>query len=402
MSWTSSTEGPALAGAVGGARRCLRWWDGIDAARGLALIGLLAVSFVPADDHEIQEPAWSGLFLSGAPVALFVLLAGVGLAFNSGGRFPHRGRWLAADRMGLAVQAILLAAVGLGVGALMPDGAPADNILIYYAVSLVLAIPFLHLSATALFVCAALMWIVGPLLMQAMTEVVPAYTSSTPTSLDGVSRVAGAISQLLLTSSHPILSYMTCLLVGLGLGRMRLRDTGVQVRVLAVGAVLVICAQAASLVSYAFDGYDRLLTSNRTSMQVRVWGPEVSPTYSPWWPAILPAPTDTGWTIEAGLGVGLLVLGSLLLATRKFGAWLLPLSALGAMGLTLYTAHLVALSFQAHDDLPSLWYLLHLGVVALVARTWQRAALGPGPLEWVVSTSVETTRRAVLHRAHHR
>ncbi|MEX5305324.1 heparan-alpha-glucosaminide N-acetyltransferase domain-containing protein [Kocuria sp. CPCC 205258] len=402
MSWTSRTEGPALAGAVGGARRSSRWWDGIDAARGLALLGLLAVSFMPADDHEIQEPTWSGLLLSGAPVALFVLLAGVGLAFDSGGRFPHRGRWLAADRMGLAVQAILLAAVGLGIGALMPDGAPADNILIYYAVFLVLAIPFLHLSATALFVCAALMWIVGPLLMQAMTEVVPAYAPSAPTSLDGVSGVAGAISQLLLTSSHPILSYMTCLLIGLGLGRMRLRDTGVQVRVLAVGAVLVICAQAASMVSYAFNGYNRFLTGNRTSMEVRVWGPEVLPTDSPWWPAIIPAPTDTAWTIAAGLGVGLLVLGSLLLATRKIGAWLLPLSTLGAMGLTLYTAHLVALSFQAHYDQPSLGYLLHLVVVALAARTWHRAALGRGPLERVISTSVETTRRAVLHRVHHR
>ena len=60
------------------------------------------------------------------------------------------------------------------------------------------------------------------------------------------------------------------LLVGLGLGRMRLRDTGVQVRVLVVGALLVICAQAAFVVSNAFDGYDRLLTSNRTSMEVRV------------------------------------------------------------------------------------------------------------------------------------
>jgi hypothetical protein len=159
-------------------------------------------------------------------------------------------------------------------------------------------------------------------------------------------------------------------------------------------------------VSYAFDGYDRLLTSNRTSMdglgEALVWGPEVLPTDSPWWPALLPAPTDTAWTIAAGLGVGLLVLGSLLLATRKFGAWLLPLSALGAMGLTLYTAHLVALSFQARYDQPSLWYLLDLVVIALVARTWRRAALGPGPLERVVSTSVETTRRAVLHRAHHR
>ena len=81
---------------------------------------------------------------------------------------------------------------------------------------------------------------------------------------------------------------------------------------------------------------------------------------------------------------------------------MLPLSALGAMALTLYTAHLVALSIQAHHDQPFLWRLLHLVVAALGALTWRRAALGLGPLEWVVSTGVETTRRAVLHRVHWR
>ncbi|GAB2599285.1 hypothetical protein GCM10009696_00840 [Kocuria himachalensis] len=406
MSWTSRTEGPVLAGAVGGAGRYSRWWDGIDAARGLALIGLLAVHLLPASDQETQDLTWWHLVVSGAPVALFALLAGVGLSLDSGGRFPHRGRWLAADRVGVAVQAILIAAVGLGIGALMPENAPADNILIYYAIFLVLAIPFLHLPATALFVCAALMWIVGPLLMQAIADVVPADTFSTPTSADGVSAAAGAISQLLLTGSHPILSYMTCLLVGLGLGRMRLRDTGIQVRVLVGGAALVICAQTVSVVSDAFGGYDRLLSTGGMGGEglgeVLVGGPDVLPAATTWWPSIIPAPTDTAWTVVVGLGVGLLVLGSCLLVTDKFGAWLLPLSALGAMALSLYAAHLLVLSFQAHYDQPSLWYLLHLVVAALLARTWHRAALGPGPLERVISTSVETTRRAVLHHAHHR
>ena len=165
-------------------------------------------------------------------------------------RTPVSASWAPDRCSGSSTSATLVGITG-------PDGAPADNILIYYAVSLVLAIPFLHLSATALFVCAALMWIVGPLLMQAMTEVMPAYAPSTPTSVDGVSGAAGRISHLLFTGSHPILSYMTCLLVGLGLGRMRLRDTGVQVRVLVVGALLVICAQAAFVVSNAFDDRTR-------------------------------------------------------------------------------------------------------------------------------------------------
>ena len=36
-----------------------------------------------------------------------------------------------------------------------------------------------------------------------------------------------------------------------------------------------------------------------------------------------------------------------MLVSQQFGAWLLPLSAMGAMTLTLFTEHLVALSFQA-------------------------------------------------------
>jgi hypothetical protein len=405
MSWTSRTERPAPAGATGGALRPSRWWEGVDAARGLALIGLLSVHLLPASDQVTQDPTWSHLLLSEAPVALFALLAGVGLALGSGGRFPHRGRWLAADRVGMAVQAILIAVLGLGIGALIPGNVPADNVLIYYAVFCVLAIPFLPLSATALFVCAAVLWIVGPLLVQALAEVLPAYTS-TPTSVDGVVGSAGRISQLLLTGLHPALSYVTCLLVGLGLGRVCLRDTGIQVRVLAVGAALVICAQtASSFVSSASGGYDRLLTIGGTGGEglgeVLVGAPDVLPTATPWWPSIIPAHTDTAWGIAAGLGVGLLVLGSCLLATEKFGAWLLPLSALGAMALSLYAAHLLALSFQAHYDQPSLWYVLNLVVSALFAVTWQRA-LGRGPLEQVVSTTVTTTRRTVLRRVHRR
>ena len=69
---------------------------------------------------------------------------------------------------------------------------------------------------------------------------------------------------------------------------------------------------------------------------------------------------------------------------------------MGVMTLTLYTAHLVALSVEAHYDQPYLWYVLHLVVAALFAVAWHRA-LGQGPLERVIGLSVKGTRRAVLH-----
>lgn len=402
MSWASRTAGSALVGATGGARRPSNWLAGIDAARGLALIGLMSVHILPQQDDEIQEPTWSQLLSSEYSVALFALLTGVGLALGSGGRFPHTGRWLAADRVGVAVRALLIAVVGLGTGALMPEGAVADNILIYYGVFLVLAIPFLHLSSTALFVWAAVFWIVCPLLVQGLMEVLPAYTSSDPTFAGMVEEPAGRISQLLLAGLHPALPYLTCLLVGLGLGRVHLRDTGIQVRLVAVGAGLVFSAPIiTSFVPSAFGGSGRMLTSSGMSEDELVWGRHPLPTDTAGWLSVSTPHADPLWAIAAGLGVGLLVLGSILLVSKDFGARLLPLSAMGAMALTLYAAHLVALSFEAHDDRPYVWYVIHWVVAALFACAWRRAR-GQGPLERVVGTSVEVTRRTVLHRRHRR
>ncbi|MCM3486914.1 heparan-alpha-glucosaminide N-acetyltransferase domain-containing protein [Kocuria rosea] len=377
---------------------------GIDAARGLALIGLISLQILPEYVDATQESTWSHLFSSGDAVALFVLLAGVGLALSSGGRFPHEGRWLAADRAGVAVRAGLIAVVGLGIGATLPADVPADNLLIYYAVLLLLAIPFLHLSATALFVCAAVSWIVGPLLMQGLMDVLPAYSPSNATFANGVGEPAGTIAPLLLTGTYPAMEYLTYLLVGLGLGRVHLRDTGIQGGLLTVGAGLVIFAQTTSaFVSYASGGDDRSLITGGMGenelAEVLLRGPDSWPTDTAWWLSITTAHTNPLWEIATSLGVGLLVLGSFLLVSQQFGAWLLPLSAMGAMILTLYTAHLVALSFQAPYDQPHLWYVIHVVVAALLAVAWQRA-LGQGPLERVLSTSVETTRRTVLHRPH--
>jgi uncharacterized membrane protein len=363
---------------------------GVDAARGLALIGLMAVHVLPGRGDVTQEPTGSSLFLSGNSAALLTLLAGVGLALSCGGRFPHTGRWLAADRVGVAVRAVLIAVVGLGIGTVMPQDGPVDSLLFSYGVLLLLAIPFLHLSAAALLACAAVFWLVGPLLVQALAEVLPVHVSSR-TVADVVGEPGGTICQLLLTGAYPVLPYLVYLLVGLGVGRVHLREQAVQIRLLVVGAGLVVFAGAApSVVDSAFGGYGRLPQTGGMSQdelgEALVRGPGS-------------LPTDTSLAIAAGLGVGLLVLGACLLIGRKSGAWLSPLSAMGAMALTLYTAHLVAVSLGVGHDLPYTWVVLHLGAAAWCALAWQRA-LGQGPLERVVSTSVGTARRTVLHRPH--
>jgi uncharacterized membrane protein len=374
---------------------------GIDAARGLALIGLMAIHILPSWNEETGEASFTWRVFSGDSAALFALLAGVGLALTSGGRHPHEGKAMTADRIGLAVRAVLIALVGLWIGTLMPEDPPAYSILLYYGVFFLLAIPFLHAGPKVLFASAAVFGVVAPLLMQGLLDQLPEWSSYNPTLTTLVTEPGATASQLLLTGSYPALPYMTYLLVGMGLGRLNLRRQEVQIRLLVAGIGIAIFARATSyFLLYAFGGYRRLREASAMGeeelAEVLIWGPDSLPTSTVWWLAIATPHTNTPLAIAASLGVSLAVLGALLLIARKAEAWLLPLAAMGVMTLTLYTAHLVALSFEAHYDQPYLWYVIHLVVAALFAVAWQRA-LGQGPLERVIGLSVKGTRRAVLH-----
>ena len=136
MSAMSRAEKPDPAGLDDALIRPTSRLVGIDAARGLALIGLMAIHLLPAWNEETGEASWSWRLFSGDSAALFALLAGVGLALTSGGRHPHQGRKMTADRIGLLVRAVLIAAVGLWIGTLMSEDPPAYNILIYRACSI--------------------------------------------------------------------------------------------------------------------------------------------------------------------------------------------------------------------------------------------------------------------------
>lgn len=375
---------------------------GIDAARGLALAGLMAIHLLPAWNSQTGEASWSWRLFSGHSAALFALLAGVGLALGSGGRNPREGRALTAERVSVLVRALLIATVGLTINAAMPETPPAYNILFYYGMFFLLAIPFLHARPRTLFIWAAGFGIISPLLMQTLLDVLPEWWYYNPTLLNALSNPAGTASQLLLTGSYPALPYMTYLLVGLGLGRLDLRATRTQVRLVLTGVVLTAAAQAISFVLlYGFGGYFKLQEASSLSEakldEILVWGAGSLPTSTGWWLAITTPHSNTPLAIATSLGLGLAVLGVFLLISRKIGAWLLPLSAMGAMTLTLYSAHLLALSLGVHYDARYLWYVIHLLVAAGFAVLWQRT-LGQGPLERIVARAAKGTRRLVLDR----
>lgn len=64
---------------------------GVDVARGIAFIGMVVIHTLPSYDRSTGEPTAAWSIFSGNASALFALLAGVSLAFMTGGSNPYQG-----------------------------------------------------------------------------------------------------------------------------------------------------------------------------------------------------------------------------------------------------------------------------------------------------------------------
>ncbi|WP_298591318.1 heparan-alpha-glucosaminide N-acetyltransferase domain-containing protein [uncultured Kocuria sp.] len=373
----------------------------VDAARGLALIGMIAVHILPVHDPETFEPTLQWSLFGGRAAALFALLAGLSLAFSSGGRAPHRGRALTATRAGLVVRALLIASVGLAINQVMPSPAPALGILVYYGAFFLLAVPLLGLRRRTLAVAAAVCAVLGPVLVHVLGPALPQPAAVNPTLGSVLTDPGGTLAQVLLTGTYPAVPYLTYLCAGLLLGRTDLHEVVVRVRIAVVGVVLALGAWFVYwvLVLQA-GGYDQLMRhtpwlSEDQIDEIIVWGPSPDLPTSTWWWLLTPGPhSNTPVTLLMDLGTGLAVLGLFLLLARPNRLWT-TLGAMGGRTLSLYSAHLLALATAVHDDDRPLWFTVHVAVAAVLAVLWART-LGQGPLERGVAAAVRGTRRLVL------
>lgn len=381
-----------------GARRVV----GVDAARGFALFGMTAVHTLDVWNTETGRATLTGLFFSGKSSALFVTLAGVSLAFVSGGRSPMAGRRMVATRWSVAARAGVIAMAGLLTGLLDPE---PDNILVYYGMYFLLAIPLLGLRIRYLMLSSALFALLGPMLVWwARTSLPSADTFEDPTIMSLVTDPLAVASQVLLNGAYPALAWMTYLCAGLAVGRMDLTSVRVQIRLVLGGIILSGLAWGTSFFAlYVLGGYQAIKNatpwmSDRTIDQiVLVESDSPLPTTTLWW-LVVPGPhTHTPLALLFCLGTALFTLGLFLLVPRTLTQLLAPLVAMGSMTFTLYTAHLVFLSFDVYESAPLLWFWAQIAFFALFAVLWQRTR-GQGPLERAVSAVARDVRRRVLAR----
>lgn len=374
---------------------------GVDAARGVALVGMMSVHLIsPATDDGEVSLAW--FLANGKASALFALLAGVGIAFSTGGRRPLRGPAWRAAVLSLLTRAAIIGAIGLAFGYVVGSD-DAAVILAYYGVLFALAIPFLRLSIRGLVVAASVAGLVMPLVSQALRSSIDPVAGANPTLTDLVTDPVGLLTQLTLTGVFPALVWIAYLLAGMAVGRAALASRRVVGQITLLGLALALGANLLSMLLLTVGGRgrqlreDALQTMNlETYRDTLIWGPTgTTPTNSPWWlTAMAPhsgSPLDLAFTI----GVALAVLGGCLLLGRGLQPLLRPLAAAGSMTLTLYSMHL--LLFVVAAPLPGGIPNLAVQVLLLVAFAvvWNRSHLR-GPLEELVWRATGAVRQKAL------
>jgi len=374
---------------------------GVDAARGIALIGMMAIHIQPmlTADGSVST---AYRIASGRSAALFAVLAGVGLALASGGTTPPRGRRLAAAAAGTLARAGVLLLVGLQLGGLRSGVAV---ILVFYALLFVVAVPFLALPARVLLPLGAGWAVLAPLLSQAVRPYMPIQSFDSPAP-QALANPVDLLREVAITGYYPVLTWTAYLLAGLGIGRLALGDPRVQRAVLLTGAALAVGAWLASwwllhpggvlheLEAAGAAGTPLADRAIETAVTTSFYG--TTPTSTWWWLAVAAPHSGSPFDLLHTIGTSCVVLGAMLLLTRVAAPLLLPFAAIGSMTFTLYTLHVVLLSTALPRTVPDA-FLWHVLIAMAIAVPW-RGLVGRGPLEALAAFAARSAAGLVTDR----
>ena len=373
---------------------------GIDVARGLALLGMMAVHTIVAigDDGEASL-AWT--LAAGKSAALFALLAGVGVAFATGGRRRPTAQTWPAHAAALLVRALIIGTVGLLLGYVVPSDFAAV-ILPYYALLFVFAIPLLSLSIRALVALAAVTAVGMPILshvLRAGTDVPTSMPNLTFGNL--LDDPVAMLEDLTLTGVYPALPWLAYLCAGLAVGRALLTSRRTVAVITLIGAGLIVASRAISWLLLDLLGgraeleavASRTMSRDELAEVMAIGWTGTTPSDTGWWLATMAPHSTTPLDLMFTIGLSLAVLGCCILVGRTTTTLLRPLAAAGSMTLTLYSLHLLLLGRPEIPGGPA-GLLIQTALVVAFALLWSRSH-ARGPLEEIVAQATGAVRRTV-------
>lgn len=216
------------------------------------------------------------------------------------------------------------------------------------------------------------------------------------------------LTLLLLTGTYPAAVYLAYMTAGVAIGRLDLTAPRVMWTLFAGGAVLAASARFMSWLTLdVLGGFDQLAAADqgmdggpaaRAEVVQELTTDATAVVTDSWWYLGVPAPhshsiADVGYT----LGTAMAVLGLCLLLARfaTLAKALTPLADVGAMPLTLYSAHLFLISTGILEDWPELLFVVMVASAIAFAMVWRRHQ-GQGPMELVVGDASGWVKRAVI------
>ncbi|ROP43663.1 heparan-alpha-glucosaminide N-acetyltransferase domain-containing protein [Pseudokineococcus lusitanus] len=405
---------PAVRSSPGARLRAPSRLVGVDAARGVALLGMVATHVLALSVLDeatfLEEPTATALVAAGRASALFAVLAGVSLALATGGTRAPAGRGLVAARLGTAARAVVVAAIGLVVGSF---GAPVAVILVNYGLLFLLVLPVLGWGPRRLLPLGAAWLLVVPVLLHPLRDAVVGagllpVGPGASTSLASLADPGLMVGELFLTGYYPVLSWAGFVVLGLGVGRLDLRRASTTALVALGGLVAAagsaVVAGVLTPVALPFlsfpEGFYGSSGDLVTSLQTGLYG--TTPTTTWWWLVVDAPHSGTPVDLAGVAGSALVVVGVLVLAAQhlpRVVRWLLwPLAAAGSMTLTLYSLHVLSLgllrAWEAGGGIPpseGTVYALQVVGLLVLGCLWQLTGLR-GPLEALVASASRAAR----------
>lgn len=370
---------------------------GIDLARCLALIGMVAAHLLPGVVGG--QVTLTHQVVAGRSSGLFAVLAGLAIVLLARSRAPVRGPAWRAEVAGAGARALGLGALGLLLG-LLDTGTAV--ILTYYAVLFLLATPFLALRTRWIAAWAGGILVVGPPLSQLLRAGLAPDAPGNPEPASLLSPV-DLLRELLLTGSFPVATWLPFVLAGMVVGRLDLRSTTVARQVAGMGAALLLVAWVLSDLLVAIPGvHARLersiaLPGGHVDLGLALTrGFKAAMPTDTWAWLVVRAPHSGSWFDQLNvIGSACLVIGVCLLLGRFVPSRHVVLAGAGTMTLSLYSLHVVSrvrglVPVHAPDQLvPQVLLMLLAGALA--------AHLGrKGPLEALLAKLSRMARRAAL------
>lgn len=317
---------------------------GVDAARGVALLGMFAAHTILADGERVVD---------GRSAILFATVAGVSLGLLTGGSAPPPVGERGDARIVVFIRGVVLVLLGLALTEFVRP--PIAVILDFYGFAFLLLIPVLFVGRRLLGVLMIVVAIASPLVVAAIADVA---------SFESIAEPAQLGARWLIFGEYPMLIWIAFLLAGLLLARADLRDRRTATIALALGALAASLGYGAALL---IPGVTAAAHSGTIAEVVGSGGVAVAAVGGL---SLLDSATGRSERIARVLRVGLA-----------------PVAAAGAMSLTLYTAHAIVLAIiRASADDPESWQVAEgtfpaLAVGSLVVATLWRRFVGTGPLE---------------------